>query len=126
MFAFETLDEASDRFLAWLGGDTREFGVDVHGDGELEEFPLFLSEYMRVTKGREGRRDAGTHHELRCGGTFGDTLFDQGIGEDYLCQFDSEVVFVGSSVLSDGGSDADWWHGDVLPNKLFWSAPFRL
>jgi hypothetical protein len=42
LFAFEALDEASDWFLAGLGGDTWEFGVDVHCHGELEEFPLFL------------------------------------------------------------------------------------
>lgn len=42
LLAFEALDEAADGFLAWLGGDAGELGVDVHCDGELEEFPLFL------------------------------------------------------------------------------------
>ena len=42
LLALQPLAEAADRLLAHLRRDTRQLGVDVHRDRELQEVPLFL------------------------------------------------------------------------------------
>lgn len=63
------------------------------------------------------------HHELWCWCAFAQALFDEGVGEDYLGEFDGDVIFVGRPVLSDGRTDTDWRNRDVLPYEFFGTSP---
>jgi hypothetical protein len=55
LLPFEPLAKTSHRFLPHLGGDTWQFGIDIHRDRHLEEFPLFLEKLVRRPKGEEIR-----------------------------------------------------------------------
>jgi hypothetical protein len=58
---------------------------------------------------------------LRSGCPFRQTLLDKSIGENDLREFDSKVIFIRSSILGNGWSDANRWNGDVLPDIFFWT-----
>jgi len=96
LFSFQALDEAPHWLLTRLRRHTRQLGVDVHGNGELEELPVF--------------------HELCRRSAFGEPLFYQSVRKDDLCQFDGEIVFVGCTVLGHRGTDANRRDGYVLPD----------
>lgn len=102
LLAFQALDEAPHRLLARLRRHTRQLGVDVHGNGELEELPVF--------------------HELCRRSAFGEPLFDQRVRKDDFCQFDGEIVFVRCTVLGHRRSDANRRNGYVLPDVFLGSA----
>lgn len=87
--------EASERGNATNdgGGDTRKLRVDVGGDGELEEVPLFLrSESGQLGSSRLTARP--THHEILGRNPLGESSLDDGVHEDDLGELDGDVVFV--------------------------------
>ena len=83
---------------------------------------MFLS---KVVRGTNLRGDAmGTYHELGNWGAFGDPLFYECVGENYFCEFDSDVVLVRCPILGHRRTNADGRNGYVLPDILFRSAKF--
>jgi hypothetical protein len=60
-----------------------------------------------------------TYHELRCGCSFKKTLLYESISENDLRKFDSKIIFIGSTILSDRWPNANRRNRDVLPNILF-------
>lgn len=55
LFPFESLTEASHWFLAHLWRNTWQFGIDVHCNRHLKEFPLFLAKAVKGKPGDETR-----------------------------------------------------------------------
>jgi hypothetical protein len=87
--------------------------------------PIVPEDEKQKSERRGLRRvENGAHHELWSWGAFAQTLFDEGVGEDDLSKLDRDVVLVGGPVLSNGWANANRRDGDVLPNELFWPAPF--
>lgn len=81
-------------------------------------------EQKRSTKRWNSEVRKGAYHELWCWGAFAQTLLDESVGEDDLGKLDRDIVLIGGSVLSNGWANADWRHGDVLPDELFGPTPF--
>ena len=92
LFPLESLTKTPHWFLTHLRRNTWQFGIDIHRNRYLEKFPLFLAKVVRRTN---QRRDTGrTCHELGDWSTFCDPLFYECVCENYLCEFDSDVVLV--------------------------------
>ena len=122
LFPFEPLAKTSHRFLSHLGWDARQFRVDVHCNRHLQEFPLFLEEAVRRSNQRQVTGKG--YHELGDRSTFDDSLLDESVREDYLGEFDGDIVFVRSSILSHGRTNANRGNRYILPDVLLWPPKF--
>lgn len=65
------------------------------------------------------------YHKLGNRSAFGNPLLYERVRENYLCEFNGDVVLIRSSVLSYGRTNANRRNRYVLPDVLFRPPKFR-